>query len=264
VSLYGLTSTQEIDDALYRQLHPHLTSKAAAIGGDVTKAIFKRTTSVDLAFGLRSLFNLPKNHLLVFDDLERCSIPIIDTLGYINNFVEHRECKAIILANEEEILAYSNSRYSSFEEKLIGQTLEVVSTPGSAVKQFINTIRHDQVRQFIKTHLDDIVLLHDRSSTNNLRLLKHSILDFERLASCFSETHWKNEEAIRLLFRVLLVLSFEARSGQLTAKQFDELEFVRVKSYWKATKDGEGVIDELEKRYPEVNFDQKLITVRTH
>jgi hypothetical protein len=57
VSLYGLTSTQQIDDALYRQLHPHLTSKAIAVGGDLTKAIFKRATSIDLDLGFRSLFS---------------------------------------------------------------------------------------------------------------------------------------------------------------------------------------------------------------
>lgn len=41
--------------------------------------------------------------VICFDDLERCSIPINDLFGFINNLVEHCNCKVIILADENNI-----------------------------------------------------------------------------------------------------------------------------------------------------------------
>ncbi len=41
--------------------------------------------------------------VICFDDLERCCIPINDLFGFINNLVEHCNCKVIILADESNI-----------------------------------------------------------------------------------------------------------------------------------------------------------------
>ena len=41
--------------------------------------------------------------MIVFDDLERCSIDITDLLGYINSFVEHEGVKVVVLADEGRI-----------------------------------------------------------------------------------------------------------------------------------------------------------------
>ena len=44
-----------------------------------------------------------KNMVICFDDLERCSIPINNLFGVINNLVEHCNCKVIIIADEDNI-----------------------------------------------------------------------------------------------------------------------------------------------------------------
>ncbi len=41
--------------------------------------------------------------ILIIDDLERCGIPIDEVLGFLNDFVEHKNMKCIIVANEDEI-----------------------------------------------------------------------------------------------------------------------------------------------------------------
>jgi hypothetical protein len=279
VSLYGLSSFQQIDDALYRQLYPRLASKTATIVETATKTALKTARNIDLNLSLRSFFEPPKGHLLVFDDLERCSIPISDALGYINHFVEHRDCKVIILANEDEILKGENittneekarhegddvrcievCQYRQIKEKLTGQTLAVNATPRSALKNFLDLIRDDKTKKFLKNKIDDILLLHSQSETNNLRLLKQSLWDFEHLAICFSEKHWANDEAIGILFRVVLPLSFETRSGGLEAKQFDELNVSRYTRYWTTKHGVQSIADKLDKQYPETNFDQTII-----
>lgn len=44
-----------------------------------------------------------KNMVICFDDFERCTIPINELFGFINNLVEHCNCKVIILADEKNI-----------------------------------------------------------------------------------------------------------------------------------------------------------------
>lgn len=64
--------------------------------------------------------------VICFDDLERCNIPLSEVLGYINNFVEHKNSKVLILSDESKILNKENlndSTYSSIKEKVIGRVL---------------------------------------------------------------------------------------------------------------------------------------------
>ena len=42
---------------------------------------------------LSEYFKTPKECLLIFDDLERCSMKVSDIHGYINSFVEHEGFK---------------------------------------------------------------------------------------------------------------------------------------------------------------------------
>ena len=44
-----------------------------------------------------------KDLVVCFDDLERCNISITEVFGYINNLIEHCNCKVIILADENNI-----------------------------------------------------------------------------------------------------------------------------------------------------------------
>jgi hypothetical protein len=48
VSLYGVTSFKQIDEILFREAHPNLSSKGARIFGDVTRRAVKTAYSVDM------------------------------------------------------------------------------------------------------------------------------------------------------------------------------------------------------------------------
>ena len=45
-----------------------------------------------------------KDKLLIFEDVERSSINIINLLGYVNSLVERDGAKVLLVANENEIL----------------------------------------------------------------------------------------------------------------------------------------------------------------
>ena len=76
--------------------------------GKVAKGALKGTLKIDFEdnaeatveghlpeIDLLEHFKTPKDSLLVFDDLERCSMRMKRVLGYINALVEHEEFKAI-------------------------------------------------------------------------------------------------------------------------------------------------------------------------
>jgi hypothetical protein len=55
--------------------------------------------------------------VICFDDLERCTIPINEFFGFVNNLIEHCNCKVIILADEKNIgKIYANT---NLEEKYL-------------------------------------------------------------------------------------------------------------------------------------------------
>jgi hypothetical protein len=275
VSLYGFTSPRQIDDELYRQMHPILASKGMKLAHAVGKGILKGVAKIDLTgdgkedltitanvpdVDLKQFSKVPSECLLIFDDLERCSMKISDVLGYINAFVEHDGYKSIIIANEEAILnGPSDPNYSEIKEKLIGQTLTVRSDAKTALSHFLSRIRNRSAKQFAKNQIYEAQLIHSQSQTNNLRLMQHALLDFERLSSTFAARHWKNTEAIGSIFRNVMALSYEARSGRLKEADIFQIP-AGARIFRRKEGEAETVTDLLEKRYPETDFSQSLIS----
>lgn len=118
VSVNGMSSIKDIENDFLTQLHPLLNHKNMRRAGRFLAGTLKATLKIDLnndgvSDGTANInlpnekllesLNLSDDALLIFDDLERCSIPIPNLLGYINQFVEHEGLKVILIANEEEI-----------------------------------------------------------------------------------------------------------------------------------------------------------------
>ncbi|NEV79024.1 hypothetical protein DYI24_18470 [Rhodopseudomonas sp. BR0C11] len=273
VSLYGFTSFRQVDEELHRQLHPVLSSKGMKIAAKVARGLLKATTKIDLEdngkadvtlnaslpdIDLAEYFKTPKECLLIFDDLERCSMPISQMLGYINAFVEHEGFKAIIVANEDEILRQQDEKYAEIKEKLIGQTLQVRSTFDSAIESFLPLIRCERCRNYLLENRKEIELLHEQSQTDNLRLLKYALWDYERLSACFTDAHWEKPSAMSVALHIVVALSFEVRSGRVRE---EELEGILSRaSLFGRSKNEETPSSRVRARYPEVEFTQGLIT----
>ena len=118
VSLYGLSDIRDIDKQIYfgilEKLVPNnqkidIIKKGSNIVIKGYKIINKvigdklPTASSDNITSIISLFYKIEDFVLIFDDLERCNIQPNIVLGYINKFVEHKNCKCIIIANQKEI-----------------------------------------------------------------------------------------------------------------------------------------------------------------
>jgi hypothetical protein len=214
ISLYGLASFDDIDDALFRAMYPALDNKGVQLAGRALKAAGK-FFQIEPDVKLSDILSKSKADLFVFDDLERCELPINKVLGYINEFVEHHDCKVIIVANEIEIR--KQKRYVRVREKLIGKTLEIQSAFEEALTAFTALITDKSTRDFFEAKAAEISHVYHQAGLNNLRILQQTMWDFERFYTALDNKHQQNEQAMAALLKMLFALSFEIKAGNIKA-----------------------------------------------
>lgn len=198
VSLYGMEKTEEITNAIDRQVHPFLYSKVANIGKGLLRIAGKVVLRTDfdldssgtkdatLTTSLDSLSFLASNDdgikpsslkLLIFDDLERSHIPMKQLLGYINYFVEYCSCHVIIVGDESRVDDdESKNTLADFKEKTVGKEFEVLPDVDAAIDSFINEL---PTLEWLVSQLGWIKQVFTASGCNNLRLLRQCLYDFK-------------------------------------------------------------------------------------
>lgn len=118
ISLYGISNV----DLLAKQLITNYLIYVKGNGNNFAKKGFKplagiigvASSAFSFSIGpiladLSKVFEKIENNIdikdmvICFDDLERCTIPINEFFGFVNNLIEHCNCKVIILADERNI-----------------------------------------------------------------------------------------------------------------------------------------------------------------
>ena len=121
-----------------------------------------------------------RKFVLVFDDLERNNLVIKDLLGAINEFVENKSIKVIIIADQEQI---DGNDYIEYKEKLISRTIRM----SSDYEQLIDCIIDEYTEtatgytQFLKANSILLKQVFAESKSDNLRTFKTILADFERM-----------------------------------------------------------------------------------
>ena len=175
VSLYGVKNYDEIETKFLQSSNPEIFNEKSIFVGKLADAFINNKIKSSLGIIKKSLSSLnAKGKILIFDDLERCSIDKVDLLGYINNFVEHQSYKVILIANEEEL--EKTEKYTLIKEKLIGKTFEFISDASSAYDSFLNDeLKNTEVKEnvLVKEKLN-ILELFEKSESKNLRTLNNT------------------------------------------------------------------------------------------
>jgi hypothetical protein len=245
ISLYGVTSFKDVENEFFKQLHPILSSKGMALTSKIFKGALKATIKVDFdndgkSDGSMSSqvpdINLPDylkdagERILIFDDLERCSIEIEIILGYINHFVEHQDMKCILIANEEEFFSEENKNqniiYKRVKEKLIGKTLEILPDTNAAILDFIKEVSKYEYKEYLRFNIETIKDIYDLAGYKNLRHMKHAVWDFERLIEMIDSKYRDNPEFINQLIVIIFSYSFEIKSGTVLPSEIRAIEHV--------------------------------------
>lgn len=243
ISLNGLSKTSDIDEAIFKSIHPILGSKGARLAGQILKGAIKATIRVDLDgdskpdstvnvsvpdIKLPDYLRIDNNFILVFDDLERCKLKIEEVLGYINYFVEQESIKTLIISNATEI--QQNEYFLKIKEKLIGATFNYTEDQDLAIQSILNEVLDGDLKTLITSNLELTKQIFNQVGYQNLRSFKQTVFDFKRFYKKeFFEWNGNFEsEIFEKVLKAFLILSLENKKGRFEKEilnfKLDELE----------------------------------------
>jgi hypothetical protein len=240
ISLYGLSAANEIDDQIFQQLHPILASKGVAIAGKIAKGLLNFGLKINLDadgnteasasssipdISIKSILSKFKNKFLVFDDLERCNMPIQNVLGYINAFVEHQDSKVIIIANDDEIEQgldskekKSDSKYHRIKEKVIGKAFSVEADNFDVLRALIEECSQKAKLFLIAKHtlcFEIFNAVEKATGQRNFRAFSHSLRDFEYIWPTITEKYREHDELMTYFVNIFLRFSYELQLSNI-------------------------------------------------
>lgn len=195
ISLYGMSSIKDIETALDREVNPFFYSKTGkllvGVGKLIGKIVFrtdfdftkdgKEDASFSGSLDSLSLFKSSNEDIikgvkfLVFDDIERCQIDIKTLLGFINQFVEHLNCHVVVIGDENHLDQKEKSILDDFKEKTVGREFEIKADIEMAIDSFLG---ESYISDYLKTERKHIIECFSVSKSDNLRLLRLSLMDF--------------------------------------------------------------------------------------
>ncbi|HFZ2356747.1 hypothetical protein I5428_06615 [Citrobacter freundii] len=223
ISLFGLSSTSEIYANVFAAMYPkrNMIKKSAGAVKD-SAAEWNGITFGAGAFisSLADAFikeDVDNTKIIVFDDLERCSIKLKDILGAINKYIEHHKCRVLVIAHDTEI----ESEFIAAKEKIIGHTIKIKPQIDHAAKVFFSEtdklIHYDHIKKFI-------ISAFKNSQCQSLRILRHVIKDCERLVSCLLYSQINNHDSMQEVFNTFSILNIEFRLSNILADEIKKLD----------------------------------------
>ena len=231
VSLFGMREISDIKSAIDRCVNPFFYSKAGKMlkiaGRIASKIIFKTELDIDKdgksetsfsgALDSLSIFeNANKDEVkgvkfIIFDDLERCQIPMKQLLGFINYFVEHCDCHVVVVGEEKYLDDKTLHDLLEFKEKIVGREFEILPDIEAAIKLFVSEPM--MATDFLSKETGMIQLCFECTTTHNLRLLRQSLLDFSSLILALpTKLVENNHEYLRSLLSCYIAVYAEYRN----------------------------------------------------
>ena len=238
ISLNGLSSISSVIRKVKTVLYPLLYSKGATVAKKVILAALRVASKslIDLdkdgvgedmdnlldAEGIIEVFKsdsdtLKGNRVMILDDVERCKIPLDELFGFINSIVEHSNSKIILICDEEKLDKVANkeglaTEYKNFKEKLVGQTFALEVNYADVAGQFIDKLSNP----IINSNRDLIIDLFIASKRENLRLMRHCLIDIKRFFEQLPENIKENpnyNQFIKNIVAYVVIASIETRFG---------------------------------------------------
>lgn len=229
ITLNGVSSIAEVTDQFFAQLHPRLSSKPLKYFGVIASRTINGLVGTDVAKDendkalIQNLFLNINNKIIIFDDLERCLIPIQSVLGYINSFVEHEKCKVLIVASEKDIPVEQLDEYTIKKEKTIGKTISLNPPLNEVIDFFNQNMINLLAKRSIEKNKNNIMKIISESGEMNFRSIRSIFSDFERIVVNFECYLVKSDIALTKLVYSLLALGIEQKSRKITYNEIGNL-----------------------------------------
>lgn len=158
--------------------------------------------------------------VLVIDDFERCTMPIIDRIGVLNNYIENKQIKTIILADENKV---KDSAYSEFKEKVISQTVYLIQDEKSTIESIINkySTKDDEYITFLKNYSGLFEEAFTDSGYCNYRSFLICVTLFERIFHTSYEIFGAETDRLSGFIYEFCARVYECRASTLKMFDFD-------------------------------------------
>ncbi|MEP4978017.1 P-loop NTPase fold protein [Ascidiaceihabitans sp.] len=228
LSLFGIDSVEAFNEALLAAIinsPGNETVKTARQFGEKLKDIASSSHVMGFSINLSSLSLLEGlkkylPHNLIFDDLERISMPQTTMSGLLNQFIEHDKRRVILIANTDGIVEGEKEAFDTTKEKRIGQTIEILPDVEAVLQSFWVDIPSGRGKIYLREHQDLIKEVFGQGGHKNLRLLRYAMRATAALLDKTGERFFAFERAFETLVRTFLALHM-AYGGGLIGK--DEL-----------------------------------------
>ena len=249
VSLNGLEKTEQINRKIVNEylriqtigtVNPEFLDKYKNTIASLSLAVssMRKLVGEAISFGASSLHSIAKidirpenfvdfvnfdNLLICFDDLERYKGKT-EVLGLINEFVEHRRAKVIILANEEKL----QDTFKDQKEKVVGKTILFQPDCKKIIEEIIGHYDNG-VHDFLSQNIESLLDILHRSKHLNFRIMRSALDDFVFLYQKVIEYDVNLLNCVKLpLLRHTLSIAIELRQGNLSKEQEASLQSANV------------------------------------
>ena len=235
VSLYGLKTVEDISKNLYLESRLKFLrnqSEGIAVGKFVAKGITS-LLGVDLSKSEKELQELYQSidlskKLVIFEDIERSKIDIIDVLSYTYNLVEQDNVKVLLVANEDEILKYHNSKpdekgrickipdeetsiYFTIKEKTISDTISYKGNLRTAISNLLQQFKDKTLNEFASDDsIDTIIGAMTSLNYFNLRSFQFAC---QKAFDIFQKIGPANDKYVMAIFFSILVFTMNIKNG---------------------------------------------------
>lgn len=239
VSLYGLSDVDELSKSLYFETKMKILTKKTlrfAAGKVIVKTVAKGLTSlagIDLSMSDKDLKKLYESvdltgKLVIFEDIERSRLDILEVLGYTYNLVEQDAVKVLLVANEDAILKYDDSEpdkdgkthkipdentviYLETKEKTVSDTISYFGDINTAVSNLILSFDNEILNRFaVEEQINDIITMMTIRDNFNLRTF---LFACQKISDIYSKLGAIEDETAQTIFFSVLSLAMQIKSG---------------------------------------------------
>lgn len=250
VSLYGLKDLSEISKSIYFECRTDSMREkkdgAKPVGRTIVRGVAS-ALSASLSLTDKDLQKLYdtlslSDKLLVFEDVERSSIDVLEFMGYVNSLVELDNAKVLLVSNEREILrvagyrtergadgkdavkpVYTESaeKYLRIKEKTVSDTLQYETDLIATLESILKLFPSKRLARFAeKSSLEEIAKILSETGEKNLRSFIFACQKTSDLFNLIDKN--ADEEFLRGLYFSNVIFSMNLKRGGNAEWQGDE------------------------------------------
>lgn len=252
VSAYGLSSIVDLNKELFLEIkfqkHNKQRKWLEIFGKTITtgvvgigKTLLRNVAKIDIDFNLsepnyKKLYGLIdlKEKLIIFEDIERSGINIIEFLGYVNSLVEQDGVKILLVANEQEFIKEENSEsqqsiqgktkkektytlqskeYLRQKEKTISDTIIFESDKKEALKSIISLFFEKKLSELLTDvkYIEDIIAVMRVVKSDNFRAVIFACQKTNDILEIYNDNYSTKLDKNFIKFLLCSIIAYSCR-----------------------------------------------------